>query len=114
MRNIFKKIKGTIASRFPIITLGTLGLMVIIFISINSVETTNTEEQLKTMEDNIMRSAIHCYSLEGAYPEDISYLEEYYSLTIDWDKYIVHYEIFATNIAPDITVILRTNTGGAS
>ncbi len=112
MTNI-KKIVKMISSKFSIITIGSICLIIAVSTAITSVETTNSQEQLSALEDTIMRSAIHCYSLEGAYPTEISYLEENYDLVIDWDKYIVHYEMFASNIAPDITVILKT-TGGAS
>ncbi|MFI3236903.1 MAG: hypothetical protein R3Y47_02600 [Lachnospiraceae bacterium] len=107
MLNKFRKI--------PLLTVVTICLFVMISYAMTSVETTNSQEQMSALEDAVMRSAIHCYSLEGAYPTDISYLEEHYNLVIDWDSYIVHYEMFASNIAPDITVIVRTSqTGGGS
>ena len=45
--------------------------------------------------------------LEGSYPETYGYLRDNYGLQIDEDRFIVHYEIFASNIMPDITVIER-------
>lgn len=47
---------------------------------------------------------MHCYAIEGQYPESVAYLEENYGLRIDHDRYIVHYDIFADNIMPEITV----------
>ena len=57
------------------------------------------------LEDAIRRTAVACYAAEGAYPPDIEYMVEHYGLTIDETRYIVHYEIFAENLMPDITVL---------
>ncbi len=95
------------SKKIPVLTVVSICIFVMIVYAITSVETTSTQEQKSALEDAIMRSAIHCYSLEGAYPTNIAYLEEHYNLIIDWSTYIVHYEMFASNIAPDITVIQR-------
>lgn len=95
-------------SKISLLTIGTLLLVILVYFAMGSVESTNLEEKKKALEEAVMRCAIHCYSLEGAYPTDLSYLEENYSLTIDHDSYIVHYEAFAGNIAPDITVIAKS------
>jgi len=39
------------------------------------------------------------------YPPDVAYLEDNYGVVINHDKYIVHYDVFAGNILPNITVI---------
>lgn len=63
-------------------------------------------EQGKTkLEEAVRRAAVACYAAEGAYPPSIEYLEEHYGLTIDESRYIVHYDVFADNILPDITVM---------
>lgn len=64
-------------------------------------------ERLRITEDNLRRSVVSCYALEGRYPPDIDYLQQEYGLQIDEEKYIIHYEIFAENIMPDITVLER-------
>jgi hypothetical protein len=45
------------------------------------------------------------YAVEGRYPESIDYIEENFGIFIDRTRYIVHYQIFATNVFPDIAVI---------
>ncbi len=63
-------------------------------------------EQGKTkLEEAVRRAAVACYAAEGAYPPSIEYLEDHYGLTVDETRYIVHYEVFADNILPDITVL---------
>lgn len=67
----------------------------------------SAEETLRMTEETLRRAVVSCYALEGCYPPDVSYLQEYYGLQINEEKYIVHYEIFAENIMPDITVLER-------
>ena len=63
-------------------------------------------EQGKTkLEDAVRRAAVACYAAEGAYPPDVDYLVEHYGLTVDESRFIVHYDIFAENLMPDITVL---------
>ena len=93
--------------KIPIITICLMGFVIAFAFGVNLLETMNNDEKSKTLEELIMRSALHCYSLEGAYPEELNYLEDNYHLVIDRERYIVHYENFADNIAPDITVIVR-------
>ncbi len=93
--------------KIPILAMAWIGIVGMILWAMGSIETTNIEEKKKAVEDFVMRSAVHCYSLEGKYPADLNYLKEYYHLQIDEERYIVHYESFASNIAPDITVISK-------
>ena len=55
-------------------------------------------------QDSIRRAVVSCYAIEGRYPDTYEYLAENYGLTVDEKKYTVHYEIFASNIMPEITV----------
>ncbi len=89
--------------------LSLLSLIIILILSfyITSVEQKNLTEKKKNLENAIIKSAIHCYSIEGVYPEKISYLEQNYNLKVDYDTFIVHYETFSSNILPDVTVIFR-------
>ena len=67
----------------------------------------SAQEQLRLTEESLRRAVVSCYALEGRYPAEIDYLKEHYGLQLNEEKYIVHYEIFAENIMPDITVIER-------
>ena len=53
----------------------------------------------------LRRGCAACYAAEGIYPQDLEYLEEHYGVQVDGDRYVVHYEIFAQNLMPDITVL---------
>ena len=62
-------------------------------------------EELNAVYRAVSRAAVHCYALEGAYPEDLDYLEAHYGLSVDEDRFAVHYTCFASNIMPDIDVV---------
>ena len=48
-----------------------------------------------------------CYATEGTYPANLDYLKVNYGLNIDEENYIVHYEIFASNIPPYVKVFSK-------
>jgi hypothetical protein len=67
----------------------------------------NEAEATRTLEDSIKRAAISCYAIEGCYPPTLDYLRENYGVYIDDEKYMVYYDVFASNLMPDITVLER-------
>jgi len=76
--------------------------------------TNRTErERLASVENAITRAAVQAYAIEGQYPSGISYLQERYGLSIDLNKYIVDYRVFASNIMPSITVLPRDFSSSA-
>ncbi len=62
-------------------------------------------EGAQTLRDGITRACVQCYAIEGRYPPSVQYLQEYYGVQIDEDRYYVFYDGFASNLMPDITVI---------
>ncbi|MDD7643222.1 MAG: hypothetical protein PUK75_12265 [bacterium] len=82
----------------------------ILLISAGNVNERQQAESLKQMEDTIHKAVLNCYAIEGCYPATIEYVEEYYGLQIDHEKYDVFYEVFAQNLMPEVTV-LEKNTG---
>ena len=65
------------------------------------------EEGLRLAQEAIERAVISCYSLEGVYPATYEDLKAKSGLAVDEEKYIVLYEIFASNIRPSVTVMER-------
>ena len=65
------------------------------------------EEGLRLAQEAIERAVISCYSLEGVYPATYEELKEKSGLAVDEEKYMVKYEIFASNIRPSVTVMER-------
>lgn len=64
-------------------------------------------ESLRQTEQAIRQAAVGYFALEGAYPATYEQLKEYSGLAVDEEKYAVFYEIFASNLMPDITVLER-------
>ena len=64
-------------------------------------------EGLRMAEQAVRQAAVSCYALEGAYPATYEDLKERSGVAVDEDRYAVFYEIFASNIMPEITVIER-------
>ncbi len=76
-----------------------------VFFGLFQAKATQHEEALRIAKESIMRGAIRCYALEGEYPPSYEYLKENYGIQIDEEKYSVFYDIFASNMIPDVTVI---------
>lgn len=62
-------------------------------------------EGRKLLEQNLTRAVVSCYATEGIYPPDIEYLERHYGIAVSRDKYLIHYDIFASNLMPYISVV---------
>lgn len=80
-------------------------LIFFLWFSISSANKSARQEGFEYLKSALNRASIQCYAVEGMYAPNVSYLENNYGLIIDHNKYIVHYEAFASNIAPTITVI---------
>ncbi len=76
-------------------------------IAVNTAESASDAQRLEALRSSVQNSITLCYSIEGAYPEDIDYLTEHYGLRYDEAKYVIHYDCFAANIRPNVTVIER-------
>lgn len=64
-------------------------------------------EEQRQAERAVREAAVSYYVLEGAYPADYEQLKAYSGLAVNEEKYVVFYEVFASNIMPDITVMER-------
>lgn len=65
------------------------------------------EESRTAIRDAVLRSAAECYAVEGAYPGSLGYLETHYGLSVNHRDYVVTYEVFASNLPPDVQVLVR-------
>lgn len=81
-------------------------LLIIWFtMSLIKTEAAAKNQQLSAVNQAVLNGAVLCYSIEGTYPENLDYLIDNYKVVYNSDKYIVHYEFFASNIRPNISVI---------
>lgn len=95
-------------NRFKILTVVFILLFACYFyFAVENIQKSNEEKSFEILSDAIKKSAVQCYAIEGFYPPDIEYLEKNYGLVVDYDKYVINYNIFASNIMPDIEVYLK-------
>ena len=81
-----------------------------IWSGIHTVSVRTDLQQKKSLEDAVRQNMVACYALEGAYPQSVDYLKEHYGLTYDEERYLIAYEVFGSNLMPDVTVIEKKKT----
>jgi len=96
------------------ISLGSVLLVPVVLVvlmlfmsALSNLQDGRISEGRKQLEDAVRRSAVACYAAEGIYPPDLEYLEEHYGIQVDRERYTVMYEIFASNMMPDVTVLVN-------
>ena len=90
----------------PVLLFPALLAAALIFLSaLSNLDVGQRSEGRAQLEEAVRRSAVACYAAEGMYPADVSYLEEHYGIQIDKNRYTVIYNVFASNLMPDITVL---------
>lgn len=85
------------------------GMIAWLVAALSNASSATEEERLEQVRQSVENGVTLCYAVEGAYPESLEYLTESYGVVLDEDKYIVHYECFAANVRPTVTVIRREN-----
>jgi type II secretory pathway pseudopilin PulG len=104
-----RKLRGNVFIDFLKDNLVALALFAVIaavfVVGVNNASGSSAEEEKRVAEQSVRRAMISCYAIEGFYPASYEYLRDNYNVKIDEDKYIVDYEVFATNIMPQITII---------
>ena len=65
------------------------------------------DEGAAALKSAVTQIALQCYVVEGFYPPSLSYLEENYGLRVNREDYYVVYEIFASNVPPNVQVLKR-------
>lgn len=80
--------------------------MIVCFVmTVSVVSREGQKEGKRQLEEALKRTAVACYATEGFYPPDLEYMQKYCGLQYDEKQYVVFYEIFASNLMPDITVL---------
>ena len=107
MRNRFGKRESLLSGLGGVLLPAVTFVLVLMLVlaGVRSIDKTTNEEQLKSLESSILKSAVQCYALEGQYPESLSYLKEHYGITYDASRYMVSYQAYGANMLPTIKVI---------
>ena len=64
-------------------------------------------EGLAMAERAVRQAAVSAYALDGAYPATYEDLKERSGVSVDETRYAVFYDVFASNLMPEITVVER-------
>ena len=82
-------------------------VLLVFSLALSRLEQGRQEAGKQQLEDALRRTAAACYAAEGFYPPSVAYMVAHYGLQYDADAYRVHYEVFASNLMPEITVLLK-------
>ena len=92
-----------------IIALAAVCVFLIAFFIYKSPASGKDGDAAKAIQLAVQQSALQCYTVEGAYPPNLEYLEENYGLRVNTTDYYVTYEAFAQNQMPDVRVTKRVH-----
>ena len=101
--------KGLRTLRALLLPAAAVAAVLCMLTAVSRLQGGESDEGRRQLEDTLRRAAVSCYAAEGIYPPTLAYLEEHYGVQVDEERYIVHYDAFAENLMPDITV---TENGG--
>lgn len=101
------KTKKHFGGRWILLTLIVLLAALCFFTALRNLQGGQGEVGRQQLETALRRAAVACYAAEGVYPPDLDYLTAHSGVQIDETHYIVFYEIFADNLMPDITVLVK-------
>jgi len=90
----------------PLLVIPAVLVILLLFsTALSNLQAGRISEGRQQLEDAVRRSAVACYAAEGIYPPNVEYLEEHYGIQVDRERYTVMYEVFASNLMPDVTVL---------
>jgi len=86
-------------------------ILIALLLILNNLSSYQTRHDLDTesVASTVEKYVIQCYASEGAYPPNLDYLSDHYGLILDLDHYIYDYQVFASNVLPEITVHINSN-----
>ncbi len=91
---------------FPLIwALIILCILFCFITALSNLDNGQSLEEKVRLEEALTRAAVACYAIEGAYPPTLEYLVENYDVQINTERFTVKYELYASNLMPDITVL---------
>ena len=110
MKNRFvtkRKHSHLLLSEFLMPAIFFASVIVLFYYGLAGIGDTADTEKLRAAEQAVTRAAVQCYAVEGRYPPDIAYLYDRYGLSVDEERYVVHYKAIADNLVPEVVVLPR-------
>ena len=82
-------------------------IVALLFFTVFRLSDISQTSDTKLLYRAINRAVVNCYAIEGRYPESLDYLVEKYGVIINDDRYVVHYDVFASNVRPSVRIIIK-------
>ena len=112
MRRVFRAKRTSETLKVAGFIAAVIVLVILIYIGLGNLGTTQQEKQLEIARDAVIRAAVQCYALESQFPPSLQHLVDNYGLTLDEDKFIYHYSVIGSNLVPNIQVFPNIPRGG--
>lgn len=91
-----------------VITVVVFAALIILFSGmLSTTRETADREQVVLLQNAIHNAAVSAYATEGAYPATLSQITAEYGVVIDEERFVIDYDIFASNVMPTVTVHVR-------
>ena len=84
-----------------------LGLVVLFSSLLSGAGKSADHKQLTLLENAIRNAAVTSYAIDGHYPASLDDIVAEYGVIIDDSRFIVRYNVFAANVMPEISVIVK-------
>ena len=84
-------------------------ILLLMLVGLTRLDRGRNREDIRQLEQVLRRTAVACYAVEGIYPPDVAYMREHYGLTYDESRYVVHYDLVASNFMPKIDVMVNSH-----
>lgn len=94
-----------ILRQYTLAILSSILICFLLFNSFSSLSQKTYDQQKESLEKALHRALMQSYALEGRYPESLEQLLSNYHILYNDDLFEVKYEVIASNIMPDITII---------
>lgn len=88
-----------------LIPVAVLAVLLWFFAAVNELDAGQREQGRLQLEQSLRRAAVAGYASRGEYPATLEDLIAHSGIQIDRKQYAVFYEVFASNLMPDITVL---------
>ena len=103
--SVSKKRGGIIGILLPVLFFGAMVFM--LNMGVNYLTQSHDDESINAVRNAISRASVQYYALQGRYPHCVEYLAELFGLQLDFERFIIHFEVAGANIAPQIMVFHR-------
>lgn len=95
------------AAIFLLVCLLIVGVIWFFSASVNNLSQDQLMEDKQQLEQALLKACVACYAAEGCYPPSLEHLQTYYGVQINTEVFTVKYEVFASNLMPEITVLVN-------